>query len=70
MALTSIDAYGDLIYSLPDRYAKIQHSTLVLAPIGRWLAELEGQIAFPTDVVLDVWELVDFTAGRIRNYSY
>jgi predicted nucleotidyltransferase len=59
-----------LIYSLPERYASIRHSTLVLATIGRTLAKLEGQLIFAGDVVLDVWKLVDFEGGRIRNYSY
>jgi len=62
--------YGELIYSLQERYPSIQRSTLVLVPIGRTLAKLEGQITFKGDVVLDVWELVDFELGRIRNYSY
>jgi len=43
---------------------------LVLATIGPTLAKLEGQVIFENDVVLDVWELVDFAAGQIRNYSY
>lgn len=43
---------------------------MVLGTIGRTLAKLEGQLTFAGDVVLDVWELVDFEAGRIRNYSY
>jgi hypothetical protein len=34
------------------------------------LAKLEGQITFTGNVVLDVWELVDFETRRIRNYSY
>jgi len=42
---------------------------LVLATIGSTLARLEGQIIFEGDVVLDIWELVDFAVGRIRNYS-
>jgi hypothetical protein len=62
--------YGELIYSLPDRHASIERSTLVLAPIGSTLAQLEGQILFTGDVVLDVWELVDFESQRICNYSY
>jgi hypothetical protein len=55
---------------LADRYPSIQHTTLVLIPIGRTLAKLEGKLTFAGDVALDVWELVDFDAGRILNYSY
>lgn len=70
MPLSSFQAYGELIYALPERYAVIQRSTLVLAAIGPTLAKLEGQVTFEEDVVLDVWELVDFDRQRIIKYSY
>lgn len=63
-------AYGELIYRLPETYPIIQRSTLVLASIGPTLAKLEGQVIFETNVVLDVWELLDFDARRILKYSY
>lgn len=28
------------------------------------------EIIFPDEVILDVWELIDFEIGRIRSYSY
>ena len=59
MTLPDFAAYGELVYSLPDRYPAIQRSTLVLATIGPTLAKVEGQVTFESDVVLDVWELVD-----------
>jgi len=62
--------YGELIYALQEQYPSIQHSTLVLATIGPTLAKLEGQVTFDGEVMLDVWELVDFEAKRIRSYSY
>ena len=70
MSIGDVQAYSALIYSLPERYPNIQHSTLVLATIGATLAKLEGQIHFAEDVILEVWELIDFENGRIRNYSY
>ncbi len=63
-------AYNQLVYSLAERYPSIQHTTLVLIPIGRTLAKLDGKITFADDIVLDVWELIDFDAGKILNYSY
>jgi hypothetical protein len=63
-------AYGELVYALPENHPRIRHSTLVLASIGPTLAKLEGQVTFTGDVVLDVWELIDFDAGLILNYSY
>ena len=70
MPIPNFQTYGALIYTLQERYPSIQHSTLVLASIGPTLAKLEGQVTFTGNVMLDVWELVDFAAGRIRSYSY
>ena len=70
MPITDFHTYGKLIYSLQERYPSIRRCTLVLATIGTTLAKLEGQVNFDGDIVLDVWELVDFAAGQIRNYSY
>ena len=70
MPLADFQTYGALIYALQEKYPSVQSSTLVLATIGPTLAKLEGQVTFVGDVVLDVWELVDFAAGRIRSYSY
>ncbi len=70
MSILDFQTYGDLIYSLPERYTNIQHSILVLATIGPTLTKIEGQITFEGVVVLDIWELIDFESGRIRNYSY
>lgn len=45
-------------------------STLAVAPIGATLAKLEGRIECRGGIHLEVWELVDFAAKRIRAYSY
>ena len=70
MSLSDFQTYGALIYTLQERYPSIRRSTLVLVTIGKTLAQLEGQVIFEHEVVLDVWELIDFEAGRIRSYSY
>ena len=70
VALPDFQTYGALVYSLQEQYPSIQGATLVLATIGPTLAKLEGQVTFAGDVILDVWELIDFEAGRIRSYSY
>jgi hypothetical protein len=70
MPITDFLTYGELVYSLQDRYPCVRRSTLVLATVGSTLAKLEGQIAFSGNIVLEVWELVDFDAGCILDYSY
>lgn len=70
MPITDFHTYGELVYSLQGLYPRVLRSTLVVASIGPTLAKVEGQVLFETDVVLDVWELVDFDARKIRNYSY
>ncbi len=70
MPIPALQNYSEFVYSLQRRYGSIQHSTLVLATIGSRLAKLERQIIFEGDVGQDIWELVDFAVGRIRNYSY
>lgn len=70
MPITDFHTYAELIYSLQERYPSVRRCTLALATIGPALGKLEGQVAFKGDVVLDVWELVDFAAGQICNYSY
>lgn len=70
MPITDLPTYGELVYSLQGLYPGVLCSTLVLASIGPTLAKVEGQVLFKADIVLDVWELVDFEACRIRNYSY
>ncbi len=48
----------------------VQALALSLAPIGAKLAQLEGRIERQDGLHLEVWELVDFSTGRIRSYSY
>jgi hypothetical protein len=70
MPIPDFQTYSAFVHALQQRYARIQRSTLVLATIGSTLAKLEGQVIFEGNVILDIWELIDFAAGRIRNYSY
>ena len=72
MAIPNFDTYSKLVYTLQDKYPSIQHSTLVLAPMGRTLSRLEGQITFEQEFVLDIWEFIDYSSDEpyIRHYSY
>jgi hypothetical protein len=68
--LDDIASYSAFVYTLAERHPFVANSTLVLAPIGATLAKLEGRIECKGGIHLDVWELIDFAAKRIRTYSY
>jgi Family of unknown function (DUF6516) len=68
--LDDIAGYSAWVYTLAERHPFISHSTLALVPVGATLAKLEGQIECQEGVRVEVWELVDFAARRIRTYSY
>jgi hypothetical protein len=68
--LDDIGSYSVFVYALGERHPFITGSTLTLAPIGATLAKLEGRIECQGGIYLEVWELVDFEAKRIRTYSY
>jgi len=68
--LPSFEEYCRLIASQSDRFPSIRFSTLTAYTIGPFAAEVEGQLAFEADYVLDVWELLDLSTRTIRSYSY
>jgi len=68
--LENFESYSVFVYTLGDRHSCVIRSTLSLAPIGATLARLEGRIECQNGVRLEVWELIDFAARRIRTYSY
>lgn len=68
--LPPFEEYCHLIAGLPDQFPSIRSSTLAVYTIGPSVAEVEGQLAFDSGYVLDVWELLDLSTGSIRSYSY
>lgn len=62
--------YEQLIYTLPAVYPSVRLNTLVLTPPGMDIARLTGLVAFDDDVVLCVYELLDFEQGIIQMYRY
>lgn len=66
----SFEEYCRLVAGLPDQFSSIRTSTLSVYTIGLFVAEVEGQLTFDADYVLDVWELLDLAAGSFRSYSY
>jgi len=68
--LDDLVRYSAFVYALGERHSIVTGSTLTLAPIGATLARLEGRIEFHGGMHLEVFELIDFAAHRIRTYSY
>ena len=68
--LDDIVSYSSFVYALAARHPFVTRSTLALVPIGATLAKLEGRIECRGGIHLEVWELIDFAAKRIRTYSY
>jgi hypothetical protein len=62
--------YEQFIYSLPMQFPSIRLSMLVLVPPRLTIGELTGLIAFGDDIVLCVYELLDFEQGLILAYRY
>jgi hypothetical protein len=67
--LDTIANYSTFVYAIAARHPFITNSTLVLAPIGATFAKLEGRIDCQGGIHLEVWELIDFAARRIRSCS-
>jgi hypothetical protein len=68
--LSSLQTYGEFIYTLPQRFDSIRASTLILKPRGAMLAELSGTLEFDRDLVLRVAEEIDLERQRITTYFY
>ncbi len=68
--LDDLHSYSAFVYALAERHAFVTASTLALVPIGATLAKLEGRIECQSNIRVEVWELIDFAAWRIRTYSY
>ena len=69
-ALHSVEAYEAFVYSIKDRYPEIEVSTLVIVRRGPHQCQLQGSVQFVRDIVLRVYERVDFVECKIAYYSY
>jgi hypothetical protein len=62
--------YESLVYTLPQRYPEIVFSSVRLYTTSRGTATVTGSVRFRGGLELRVFEIVDFIAGRISDYSY
>jgi len=68
--LKSAETYESLVYSLKDRHPEIRMSTLVIVRRGPHRCQLQGEVHFDRDIVLRVYERLDFIDRKIAYYSY
>jgi len=68
----SLRDYENLVYTLPQQYASIIRSTLVVIQRGRLLAEVAGDVSFAHDIRLTIYERLTWDTGSlvIEGYSY
>jgi hypothetical protein len=68
----SLRDYEEFIYTLKQRYPSIVRSTLVVVPLGRRTAILEGELGFTQGYRISVWEQLSADTGVvvIENYGY
>lgn len=69
-ALESITDYEQFVYSLQEQYAAIEHSTLIVVHRGPHRCQLQGELSFFRNIVLRVYERIDFISKAIAYYSY
>lgn len=70
MSFPSRTEYEQLVYSLEESHPRVVSSTLRLYSTSALTAVVEGELTLSTGLMLRVFEVLDFKARRIRNYSY
>ncbi len=68
--LSSIESYSQAIYALLDTAAAVREHTIRIYPRGASVGVMEGDVEFDQNVVLRVYERLDFVRQRIMAYSY
>lgn len=68
----SLREYERFIYTLQQQYTSIHRSTLIVIQRGRLFAELTGELTFPDEHRLVVYERLAWDTGllTIEGYSY
>ncbi len=71
MPIPERSEYETLIYGLPDRFAAIiATSTLRVYSTSASAGMLEGEIVLKNGIRIQAVEVLDFSSGIIRKYSY
>lgn len=70
LPFSTLEAYENFVYTLANRYPSIEYSTLVFVRLDPLAGELTGELHFAGNIVLRVFEIVDFRSQRILKYGY
>ena len=68
--LSSLSAYEEYVYSLPEKHPSIKNSNLVVKRTSSHSAQIIGVVYFDNEISLRVLETVDFIDSTIVDYSY
>jgi hypothetical protein len=68
--LSSLESYSQTIYTFLDTTTLVRGHTILVYPRGVSIGVLEGKVEFSRDIVLRVYERLDFLRQRIAAYSY
>jgi len=68
----SLRDYEQFVYTLPQQFPSIVSSTLTVIRRGKYLAEATGELFFPVEIRLIVYERLTWDTGVIviEGYSY
>jgi len=67
----SLNNYERYIYSISSFSPNIRTSSLVLIRYGKFLADVEGSVSFADDIVLEIYEHLNFALDAfILQYGY
>ncbi len=69
-ALHSVETYENFVYAIRDRHPEIVTSTLVVVRRGPHRCQVQGELQFDRNIVLHVYERLDFIDRKIAYYSY
>lgn len=69
-ALSSLEEYSQLVYALLAKSDRVRSHTIRRYPRGASVGVIEGDISFDQQIVLRVYERLDFAVERILTYSY
>ena len=69
-ALSSLEEARRLVYSLLENSDRVLSHTIRLYPRGASVGVVEGDISFDQQLVLRVYERLDFAVERVLAYSY